>query len=126
MDRTAEKEKPEPQLRARHWGMGSPVLWVHPTQPPCATTHLCPFLMVHFSPLQVHFRLLFPNPFISASRSNFTKTETVWLLEVEQRCGCAAFFMGGMEGLEHLCLWVCCCETLCTLLQGVTLQHPRG
>lgn len=47
MDRTVEKEK----LRAKHWGMGSPVLWVHPTQPPCASTQLCPFLIVHFSPL---------------------------------------------------------------------------
>lgn len=47
-------------------------------------------------------------------------------LEVEQTCGCASSFMGRMEGLEYLCLWVRCCETLCTLLQGVTLQLPKG
>lgn len=51
MDRVAEKEKSEPLLRARSWGMGNPVLWVHPTQPPCATTQLCPFPIAHFPSL---------------------------------------------------------------------------
>lgn len=82
-----------------------------------------PWLTFHLSH---HFRLLFLNAFISASRRNVMRTETVQPLEVEQTRGCAASFVGGMEGLEHFCLRVWCCETSCTLLPGVRLQHPKG
>lgn len=118
MDRTAEKEKPEPLLRARHWGMGSSVLWVHPTQPPSATTHLCPFLVVHSFASSGWYS------WISSSQQAgaISQKQAVWPL----RGGTdVAMLLPSWKGLEHLCLWVWCCETPYTLLQGVTLQHPK-
>lgn len=100
MDRTAEKEKPEPLLKSKALRNRQ----AHVMGAPWHSLHVPPHSSVPFSQfsfhLSHHFRLLFLNLFISASRSNFTKTETLWPLEIEQTCGCAASFTGGVGGLR--------------------------
>lgn len=113
-DATAEKEEPEPQLRAWHCEKDSPVLWVHPIQPLCATTQLCSPLTVQFPSVQT-LQTLLPESLrlslTSQTEEISPRTETVWILEAKHMCGWASSFNSGMEGVNPTCLWVQCCET---------------
>lgn len=112
-DRVAEKEETEPLLRAWHWGMDCPMLEVQPWHSlymPPHSSH--PFSRFSF-PLSHRFRPLLLNLFISAwylEHKQFHWGER--LLELRHTFSWAASFMGGVEGFDHICLWVWCCETL--------------
>lgn len=94
------------------------------TQPPYATTQLCPFLTVQFPPLPP-LQAVIPESLHLSKQEQFHENRDS--LATWSRTDVAVLppSLEGWEGLEHLCLWVRCCETPCTLLQGVRLQHPR-
>lgn len=97
------------------------------TQPLGATTQLCLLLMVQFSPLP-SLQALTPESLhlslTSQTGAISPRTETIWPLEVKHTCGWAASFIEGVEGLNHICLWVRCCETSCRT-RGQT-GAPKG
>lgn len=87
--------------RAKHWGTGRPMLWVHPD-----TASMC-----HHTALSLSHSSVSTSPttsgcysWISSSQQagaiSRRQRETLWPLEVEQTCGCAASFPGGMGGLR--------------------------
>lgn len=97
------------------------------TQPLGATMQLCLLLMVQFSPLP-SLQALTPESLhlslTSQTGAISPRTETIWPLEVKHTCGWAASFLEGVEGLNHICLWVRCCENSCPT-RGQT-GAPKG